>query len=277
MQAIEYAKNATQSFALPDICIRIREMLDDGNSSIEDLADVVGIDPSLTSKLLKLANSPLFRFPSQVDSLTKALNIIGGEALYNLLMAETARSAFEHFSNEGVDLRRFWLQSIYAGLIAKHIAKMLRVRGSERFFLLGLLHNFGELVVATQAQELAQKCSAYDKQISPWKLQMQILDFTYAQCSSEVLRLWQLPTQLYMPVAQVHEEHSALINQEVGILFTSVRAAMALAEEDLYSVNQLVNPLVIAKLNLEEQDLRDAIKFARMEASNFLTMMTGFS
>ena len=273
MDAVDYARNANQSFALPDICLRIRKMLDDGNSSIDDLADLIGLDPSLTSKLLKLANSALFRFPSQVDSLSKALNIIGGEAMYNLLMAETARTAFEHFSSDAIDLHRFWLQSIYAGLVAKHLAKIKRIRGTERFFLLGLLHNLGELVVAYQSPEQARACQDYSQSVSPWKKQQQHLGFTYAQCSSALLQLWQLPTQLYLPVDKIHDENRALKSKEIGILFTAVRVTMALVEEQLYSVNQLVNPLVLEGLKLDEQDVLSGIKFVRMEADHFLSIM----
>ena len=128
----DVAKVASQSFVLPDICVRIRSMLDDDNTSLDDIGALIALDPSLSSKLLRLANSSLFRFESQIDTLSKAIAVIGGEALYNLVMAETASSAFEHFSSDVIDLKRFWLQSVYAGLVAKHLAKIARIRGSER-------------------------------------------------------------------------------------------------------------------------------------------------
>jgi hypothetical protein len=132
---VDTARVASQSFALTEICVRIPSMLDDGKSDLEDISRFIKLDPSLSSKLLRLANSPLFRFESQIDSLAKAINIIGGEALYNLVMAETASSIFEHFSSDVIDLRRFWLQSIYAALVAKHLAKIVNMTGSERFFI----------------------------------------------------------------------------------------------------------------------------------------------
>lgn len=270
---VEIARVASQSFALPDICVRIRSMLDDGQSDLDDIGKLIALDPSLSSKLLKLANSPLFRFESQIDSLPKAINIIGGEALYNLVMAETASSAFEHFSSDVIDLKRFWLQSIFAALVAKHIAKIVRVRGSERFFLLGLLHNLGELMVAVQAPELAIKCSAYDKQISPWKLQQQVLGFNYANCSAKLLEFWQLPSQLHLPVMDIHNENKALEDKDVAIIYTAVRAGVAMTEDNLYSVSQLVNPMVLKYLNIDQQDLQDAVKFASMEAQGVLSVM----
>ena len=270
---VDIARVASQSFALPDICVRIRSMLDDSQSDLEDIGRLIALDPSLSSKLLKLANSPLFRFESQIDSLAKAINIIGGEALYNLIMAETASSAFEHFSSDVIDLKRFWLQSIYAALVAKHLAKMIKLRGSERFFLLGLLHNLGELLVAVQSPDLAIECSKYDEKISPWKLQQQILGFSYANCSANLMKFWHLPSQLYLPVMDLHNENKALENRDIAIIYTAARAGVAMAHDNLYSASQLVTPLVLKYLKLEQEDLKDAIKFAFMEADGVLSAM----
>jgi HD-like signal output (HDOD) protein len=273
MHPIDIAKVASQSFALPNICVRIRSMLDDGQSDLEDISHLIALDPSLSSKLLKLANSPLFRFESQVDSLPKAINIIGGEALYNLVMAETASSAFEHFSSDVIDLKRFWLQSIYAALVAKHLAKMVKIRGSERFFLLGLLHNLGELLIAVQAPSLAIECCQYNEKISPWKLQRQVLGFDYASCSAKLMELWHLPSQLHLPVMELHDENKALENKDVAIIYTAVRAGVAMAHDNLYSPSQLVTPLVLKSLKLDQEDLKDAVKFAAMEAGGVLGVM----
>jgi HD-like signal output (HDOD) protein len=267
------AKIATQSFALPDICVRIRSMLDDRNSAMDDIGNVLSLDPSLSSKLLKLANSPIFRFESQIDTIGKAVNVIGGEALYNLVMVETASSAFEHFSSDVIDLKKFWQQSIYCSLVAKHLAKIARIRGSERFFLLGMLHNIGELIVALHAPQEAMKCAQYDKFVSPWKLQYKVLGFHYAQCSADLLSQWQLPERLCYPVFHLHDENKAQESKEIGILYTAVRVAAAMTNERLYSLSQLVSPMVLKSLKLDQDDLTDGVKFALMEADNILAIM----
>jgi HD-like signal output (HDOD) protein len=269
----DVAKVASQSFVLPDICVRIRSMLDDDNTSLDDIGALIALDPSLSSKLLKLANSSLFRFESQIDTLSKAIGVIGGEALYNLVMAETASSAFEHFSSDVIDLKRFWLQSVYAGLVAKHLAKIARIRGSERFFVLGLLHNIGELLVAVQAPELAIKSSQYSETVCPWQKQQQILGFDYAQCSSELMQMWSLPSQLYLPIKYTHDENKALNNKEIAVIFCAVRASVAMANQDMYTIHQLVPPLVISALKLENYDLNAAVKYALMESDNIITLM----
>jgi HD-like signal output (HDOD) protein len=273
IQPVDIAKVASQSFALPDICVRIRSMLDDGRSDLGDVSRFIALDPSLSSKLLKLANSSIFRFESQIDSLAKAINIIGGEALYNLVMTETASSAFEHFSSDVIDLKRFWLQSIYTALVAKHLAKMVKIRGSERFFLLGLLHNLGELLVAVQAPDLAIECCRYDEKTSPWELQQQVLGFDYANCSAKLMKFWHLPNQLYIPVMDLHNENKAQENKDVAIIYTAARTGVAMAHDNLYSTNQFVTSSVLKYLKLDDEDLKDAVKFASMEAVGVLGVM----
>lgn len=269
----EVAKVASQSFVLPENCVRIRTMLDEQTTSLEDIGDFIYLDPALSSKLLKLANSPLFRFESQIDTLPKAINVIGGEALYNLVMAETASSAFEHFSNDVIDLNRFWKQSVYTGLIAKHFAKIAKIRGSDRFFVLGLLHNIGELLIAVQAPELAIKCNDYNEQTSPWTLQQQILGFDYVKYSAELMKVWHLPTQLYLPISDMHNESEALQNREVAILYCAVRASLSITSDGMFTINQLISPALFKFLGLENYDLNAAIKYASMEAESIIHIM----
>ena len=138
MQVTDYAMAITNSFVLPDACMRIKELLDDGQSSAEDIANIVALDPSLSTKLLQLANSALYSFPSEINTISRAVNVIGGRSLYNLVITETASTAFKEFENNAIDLERFWQQSVYAGLIARQLAQEVGLRDVERYFLLGL-------------------------------------------------------------------------------------------------------------------------------------------
>ena len=273
MQVSEYARHATQSFALPDICVRIRKMLDDDNSNIDDIAALISLDPFLTSKLLKLANSPLFRFRSEVDNISKAVNIIGGEALYNLVMAETASSAFSHFGEDDIDLKRFWDQSLYCALVAKDIARLAKIRGSERFFLLGLMHNLGELVVASKSPEQAKRCLDFDRNTVPWVLQKRELGFTYSDCSAEIMRNWMLPAQLSYLMSSAHDEVKASENREVGVIYTAIRVALGVINDDVYPPDGLVCPVVLKFVGLDSEQLHDVMRLAKMESGKMLAIM----
>jgi HD-like signal output (HDOD) protein len=160
-------KYANKSFTLPDTCVRLRQLLDDPRSGAREMAQVMSFDPSLSAKVLRLANSALFRFPSQITSVPKALSIIGGEAAYNISMAETANLAFKSFSSSLLDFDKFWEKSVLTGIIARSIAQQIQERGSERYFVMGILIHLSELVCATKLDEKYEQYLAKDSESLP--------------------------------------------------------------------------------------------------------------
>ncbi|GAA0368213.1 hypothetical protein GCM10009092_35610 [Bowmanella denitrificans] len=273
MQATDYALAVTDSFALPDACTRIKELLEDPSSTASDIAEVVSLDPSLSSKLLKLANSALYNLSTEISTISRAVNVIGGKALYSLVMTETARSAFKHFENNAIDLERFWQQSVFAGLIAKQLAQETGQKDAERFFLLGLLHNFGELAVANRSPELASQCQDVAADILPWDWQQQQLGFTYAECSGQILMLWNLPSTLFTPIANQHNLDLSLQQTDVAIVYLAVRLALMTIFKDQYSYARLINADILRNLKLTEAELENAMLSARVEAYKILVVM----
>jgi HD-like signal output (HDOD) protein len=273
MQVTDYAMAITNSFVLPDACMRIKELVDDGQSSAEDIANIVALDPSLSTKLLQLANSALYNFPSEINTISRAVNVIGGTSLYNLVITETASTAFKEFENNAIDLERFWQQSVYAGLIARQLAQEVGLRDVERYFLLGLLHNFGELAVAHRAPETAAECQAFAETQLPWEQQKRVLGFTYADCSAEILMLWNLPSSLFTPIANQHNKALALKQTDVGLLYVAVRLALVIVYKDRFAAERLLSEDVLKSLGITETEIKQAIKFARIEAYKILVLM----
>ena len=85
MNAYEYAEQASEIFVLSDSFIRIKELIDDESSSIDDIADVILLDPALAGTILKLSNSSFFNYPGKIDTISKAVLIIGITEVYNLV------------------------------------------------------------------------------------------------------------------------------------------------------------------------------------------------
>ena len=85
--------------------------------------------------------------------------------------------------------------------------------------------------------------------------------------------MWSLPSQLYLPIKYTHDENRALNNKEIAVILCAVRASIAMANQDMYTIHQLVPPLVISALKLENYDLNAAVKYALMESDNIITLM----
>ncbi len=273
MQASEYAIQANGSFALPDACFKIKSLMEDESSVIDDFANVIGVDPSMTSMLLKIANSAIYSFPGEISTISRAITIIGTQAIYNMMLVDVAASAFKHFSNQAIDLKRFWRMSVFCGLASKNLGITAGIRDIERLFVAGLLQNFGELLVAKITPEIAQQCEKYSKDVLPWSLQQQVLGYTYTDISAELLKIWMIPEKIILPIRHFNQAKDIQINKDVKVLYLASRLALVDSHPDIYSYDETVDESLCASLGISKDDLSAAAQFAADEAENILSIM----
>ncbi|MFT5634959.1 MAG: HD-like signal output (HDOD) protein [Cognaticolwellia sp.] len=273
MNALEYAQQANGSFALPDACFKIKALMDDDDSTIEYFANVISVDPSMTLRLLQIANSAIYSFPGEISTISRAITIIGTQAIYNMMLVDVAATAFKHFSNQFIDLKRFWLMSVFCGLATKNLAITAGIRDKERLFVAGLLQNFGELIVAKISPELAKQCEAYNADIFPWELQQQLLGFTYTEVSAELLKIWQVPEKIILPIRHYNNAHNIQINKDVKVLYLASRLALAECHPEVFSYDDNIDAALCETLKVSTDDLEDAANFAKIETENILKIM----
>lgn len=273
MSLEKFVSFAVKSFTLPDVCVRIRTVLDDPRSSAEDIGQLISIDPSLTAKVLRLANSSLFRFPSQIDSVAKAVNVIGGEALYNLVIAETASTAFKSFDNELIELDKHWHASVYCGMVAKSVAKRLNIRGAERFFVMGILQNLSELVVAKRAPNYYEKYVTSDKTELPPARQLEHFGFTFSQCSGMILQDWKLPVGLFYPVIYINDESKQTVDVDVCVLALASRITLSQHDKESYGDMELFTPDMANTLHFDMEIIGNSIEYAELETAKIVALI----
>ncbi|WP_245961513.1 HDOD domain-containing protein [Thalassotalea euphylliae] len=273
LQAIDYANQANGSFALPDACFKVKTLMEDENSTAKDFANVISIDPSMTSRLLKIANSAVYSFPGEISTISRAITIIGTQSIYNMMLVDVASSAFKHFANQAIDLKRFWRMSVYCGLAAKNLAISAGIRDIERLFVAGLLQNFGELIVAKVSPEIAQHCEQYSQNDLPWQRQYQALDFTYTDVSAELLKLWQIPEKIILPIRHFNQALDIQINKDVKVMYLASRLALVDSHPELFTYDDIVDQGLCQSLGITFEELIAAAEFAHDEADNVLGIM----
>ncbi|TPH12158.1 HDOD domain-containing protein [Litorilituus lipolyticus] len=273
MNAHEYALQANGSFALPDACFKVKALMEDESSEITDFADVIGVDPSMTSRLLQIANSAIYSFSGEISTISRAITIIGTQAIYNMMLVDVAASAFKHFENQAIDLKRFWRMSVYCGLASKYLAIHSGIRDIERLFVAGLLQNFGELLVAKITPDAAKRCEQYSADKLPWLLQELALGFTYTDISAALLKIWQIPEKIILPIRHFNEAKDIQINKDVKVLYIASRLALVDSHPDKFTIDDLIDDSICDALSLTEDDLNHVADCASKEAASILTMM----
>lgn len=273
MNAHEYALKANGSFALPDACFKVKALMEDQNSAISDFANVISVDPSMTSRLLQIANSAIYNFPGEISTISRAITIIGTQAIYNMMLVDVAASAFKHFENQAIDLKRFWRMSVFCGLVTKNLAIKAGIKDIERLFVAGLLQNFGELLVAKISPDIAKHCEKYDGDNSPWRLQELALGFTYTDISAELLKIWQLPEKIIIPIRHFNQAQSNQINNDVKVLNLASRLALLDSHRDLFKYDEVIDESLCASLKLSKADIEQVSEIAANDAHGILTVM----
>lgn len=273
MNAHDYALQANGSFALPDACFKVRALMDDENSVISDFADVISVDPSMTSRLLQIANSAIYNFPGEISTISRAITIIGTQAIYNMMLVDVAASAFKHFENQAIDLKRFWRMSVFCGLVAKNIAIKAGIRDIERLFVAGLLQNFGELLVAKISPDIAKLCEQYHRDDLPWARQISALGFTYTDISAELLKIWQIPEKVIIPIRHFNQAQSNQINNDVKVLNLASRLALLDSHTEEFEYDEIIDQSLCDSLKLSKDELLQLTSLAADDALNILTVM----
>ena len=189
-----------QLTSLPEIHQRISAMLETPDFSIEKLGQLISQDPGLSARLLKIVNSPFYGFPSHVDTLPRAITLIGSRDLNDIILATSVTRLFQGIPNDLVDMDSFWRHSIYTAVAARELSAYLQddSTGRERCFLIGLLHDIGSLLIYNKLPELAREAllrSRYNR-IEMRQAELEVIGFDHAQVGAELLRAWRLPASL---------------------------------------------------------------------------------
>ena len=236
----ELLYDSLESLSLPDVYIRLREVMESDESSMADAAEVLSLDPALAARILRMANSAFYGFRSQVDTVTRAANILGMQKIHDLALAASVSAAVEGLSNELMDIDTFWYRSVHCGFLAEAIAEGAGMRRVESMFVRGLLHDIGHLVLFSRYPEECRQALAHSDEGLEARLyeEQQLIGIDALQFAAELARVWQLPksfvdtyTHLMRPedVAGPQAREIAMLN--IAVQFSSGMDSDLLVEE----------------------------------------------
>ncbi len=272
MTAQELAAEVTTLFSLPDVVVRACAVMDAPGASDQDLIEVIELDANLVATVLRLANSALYGGRGRVDSLSRAIALLGQNTLRDLMLGTAAVQTFRDIPAAFVDMNSFWDNSATSAVLARLIAGRLRIRDRESLFLAGLLLGVGRLVFyvrrPAQYRQVIQQVQLNG--ISPGDAENLVYGFNHAQLGAALLENWGLPEKLTLPLShQLTPENAARLQPEAAILHLAGELANHMApclksdyEPDtyqpgsraLYSMQLLaLSPAAMKEISLEAQ------------------------
>jgi HD-like signal output (HDOD) protein len=200
----ELVEEVRQLFSLPDVALRLNELVGNPDTTNKEIIDVLQLDTGLAATVLRLANSAWYGLPNKVDTLSRAITLIGHGALRDLVLAAAFIKRFQGIPGEFVNMKSFWDNSVACGVVARNLSRRCRLHESEQMFLAGLLHKIGRLVFLESRPKLYREAllqAADTSEASIIASERRVFGFCYAELGGELLKSWHLPPILQIVVA----------------------------------------------------------------------------
>ena len=206
--------------SLPTMYVQISEAINRPNSSASDIAKVISKDTGLSARLLKIVNSTFYGFPSKIDTLSRAVAIVGTRQLSTLALGMNIISVFRKIPSDLIHMRSFWEHSLSCGICARIIGSYKKILNTERVFVAGLLHDIGRLIlysyVPIQARNALIKARQDDDLLH--NSEHEILGFDHSMIGGLLLKKWKLPVSLENSVKYHHSPQKSKDPLEPAII-----------------------------------------------------------
>ncbi|NCC25344.1 MAG: HDOD domain-containing protein [Deltaproteobacteria bacterium] len=245
---------------IPQVGIELQRVLEDPSSSATDLARVISMDPKLTASVLRMVNSALYNLRQPVETVHRAVAVLGTHQISSLALGTLLLNLFKKNRPAPLDLNRFWKHSVACGVIARAMARTAGLEDPERFFVAGLLHDIGRMVIMTEEPEVYRQVvqMAEGRNISLYDAERQILGYDHAKLGGMILRKWRFPLSLVSAVIYHHSPQFSVQHSTPHVIHLANISAkvLGLAPTD----TEVIEPLYLASwesLGIEVYQIAD--------------------
>jgi len=199
--------------ALPQVFLELQQAIASTSTSADDLAEIISQDPGLTAFLLRMVNSAFYSLPMQIDTISRAVTVVGVNQLSTLAVGTSVMSLFKDVPEDVLDMEQFWKHSVGVGLIARRLCRLTGEGDPERAFVAGLLHDIGQLILLQTEAERVTAVHAHSRVngVLLWAEEKELLGFDHATLGGMLLRKWNFP---FVLVSAVLEHHQPKANQK---------------------------------------------------------------
>lgn len=240
---------------LPEVALKVREVVDDPEATAAKLAEIIITDPALSTRLLKVANSALYRGRIPVESVQMAVSRLGLAMVRNLVTSLVMEQMFQATSNRlEKRLHDLWEHSTEVAAISQVIASKQSGIKSDEAMLAGLIHDIGVLPILMKAEDtpgILQNSALLDS----------LIESLHPRIGEAILKSWKFPESL-IAVAAEHENYDRdtggaadLVDViQVANLQSYTNTEKALSEEKLQNIKAFTKLNIDTSINVVELD-----------------------
>jgi HD-like signal output (HDOD) protein len=244
---------------VPVVLIKILQVIDNDHATAGKLEELILHDPSLSARILRLANSAFYPFRREIRTISHAIALLGLDMVRSLAIAV---SIFESFTSRvrkaGRHIHQLWVHSFGVGLLAKEVWRPRSTASEAEFaFICGLLHDIGMVVFfrqapATYSQIFAQEKGDAGPDIST--LEAETYHVTHATLGSVLATRWLLPADLALTIGRHHDPFACDLPIVGAVSLADILAKEAGIGYDGDSKGNLDLDALLGRLGMDEEE-----------------------
>ena len=279
----ELVSDVEDIVSFPEVYLRVNQLLDDAESTATQISEVIAQDPGLTAQLLRMANSPIYGLSKEVDTVARAVNIIGTKRIRYLVLATTSLKVFEGIPNDLISMDDFWLHSLYCGLAAKALADNIKGMQPDAMFVAGQLHDIGQLLLYSRLPDLAREAvlRSIEEPGEPdlYLSERDVIGFDHAQLGAQLARDWHWPAMLVATIGWHHEPEKADEFQKETAVVHIANCLAVLAELNTSNIDETdaprIHPQVWEMIGMNEDVIPEILGSIRGQFEETRAMLVG--
>lgn len=263
--------------AMSNIMMEVSKLLDDPSTNTNLLSKMIGRDQGLATKILSIANSPLYGLPRKVSTIDFAILIIGYMDIKNIVIALSMIESFKNKTDKNLNQNEFWLHSVISGNASKRIASDLGLKIGGEAFVAGLLHDLGIPVIHkyfhSAFENIVSKSTDCESTLTN---EFEELGLTHQDVGNFLAKKWNLPDELCDAILHHHKPSDCESNAELAsVIHIADYATQRLQTGGFYWDNNYpldMNVIDILKLDNEAKlnELIDSyLELFQQDTNNF--------
>jgi len=251
---------------LPQVASRVIALVDDPETSAQDVARVIASDQALTAKILRASNSAYYGRSGKISTLSQAVTLLGFQAMRNLVLVHSLPFGSASGGPGAVSLQKsLWEHSLSSALTARLIGLKVRFCDPEVAFVVGLLHDVGQMVfmMKTKKDFLSVVAEAKSSEESIIRIEKRRLGCEHARLGGMVLEKWKLPPELsqavtahHLPAGSTEKPELARLVSAASALAGSLGMGIGSAEKSAAELPGLLEGLQLDPESLKEVETR---------------------
>ena len=260
---------------LPVVIDRIISVASNEKTTTEELADVISYDQGMTNSLLKLSNSIYYSQKTKVETIKRAITVIGFDEIIGVALGMGILSSFTDKSGLALDMKALWIHGIGVATVSKDLAKRTNPGIANKIFIPALLHDMGKVIFSVYFKDEYRNVRqlAMEKKRPLYFAENALLKIDHVALSALLMKRWNFPDSIILPCrfhhtpesAPVRFKHQALIinladylTQKAGIGHSGnpVPVTVKNAPKKI-GVNHPILKLVIDQLRRKEDEIKE--------------------